>query len=100
MARAKFRASYKGIGEILRSAQMQREMEARAERVKAAGEAIAPVDTGTYAASFRVESGVREGKTKRAVATVINDAPHATLVEWGTSKTPRHRVMGQAAGAE
>lgn len=99
MARARFRVSYKGIGEILRSEQMKREMQARGDQVKAAAEALAPVDTGNYAASFRVESGIREGKTRRATAKVINDSPHASYVEWGTSRTPRHRVMGRAAGA-
>lgn len=100
MARAKFRASYKGIGQILRSQQMQQAMQTRAEQVQRRAEALAPRDTGSYAASFRVETSVREGKTRRAVAKVINDAPHATFVEWGTSRTPRHRVLGRAAGAE
>ena len=100
MARAKFRASYKGIGEILRSQQMQREMADRADRVKSTAEALAPRETGDYAASFRVETEIREGKTRRAVAKVINDSPHATYVEWGTSRTPRHRVMGRAASGE
>lgn len=100
MARAKFRASYKGIGEILRSPQMQREMKTRAERVQAKAEALAPVETGDYAGSFRVEVELRAGKTRRAVAKVINDSPHATYVEWGTSRTPRYRVMGRAAGSE
>lgn len=100
MAKAKVRASYKGIGEILRSPQMKREMEARAKRVQAKAEALAPVDTGDYVKSFRVESEIRAGKTRRAVAKVINDSPHAAYVEWGTSRTPRHRVMGRAAGGE
>lgn len=98
--RARFRGDYKGIGKMLRSAQMQREMEARAERVKGKAEALAPHDSGRYAGSFRVEAGVREGKKPRAVAKVINDAPNAPYVEWGTSRTPRFRVMGKAAGSE
>lgn len=97
MARAKFRASYKGIGAILRSEQMKREMETRAEQVQRRAEALAPVDSGSYASSFRVETEIRQGKTIRAIAKVVNDSPHASYVEWGTSRTPRHRVMGRAA---
>ena len=95
--RAKFRGDYKGIGKILRSKQMQKEMEARAEKVQTKAEGLAPQDSGTYRQSFRVEVGVREGRKPRAVAKVVNDAPNAPYVEWGTSKTPRFRVMGRAA---
>ena len=99
MARARFRANYKGIGLILASPQMQREMKSRAEKVRARAEALSPEDTGQYVHSFKVEISIRKGKTTRAVAKVVNDAPHAAYVEWGTSRTPRHRVMGRAAGS-
>jgi len=85
---------------MLRSRQMQEEMRQRAEDVKNKAETLAPRDTGTYAASFRVETGVREGRRPRAQAKVINDDQAAAYVEWGTSRTPRHRVMGRAAGDE
>lgn len=97
--RAKFRGNYKGIGQILRSPQMQQAMENRAERVKARAVASSPVDSGEYVQSFRVEGSIRPGRSSRAIAKVINDSPHATFVEWGTSKTPRYRVMGRAAGS-
>lgn len=101
MARkARFRGNYKGVGQILRSHQMQQEMKQRADRVKAKAETLAPHHTGQYAGSFRVEVGVREGGKPRAMAKVINDDPAAPYVEWGTSRTPRFRVMGRAAGAE
>ncbi len=99
MARVRFRANYKGIGLILKSPQMQREMTARAEKIKARAESLAPRDTGSYASSFKVETYIREGKTTRAVAKVINSSNHAAYVEWGTSRTPRYRVMGRAAGS-
>lgn len=98
--RARFRGNYKGIGDMLRSPQMQREMATRAERVKDKALALAPRETGQYSTSFRVEVGVREGKKPRAQAKVINDASNASYVEWGTSKTPRFRPLGRAAGAE
>lgn len=100
MARkAKFRGDYDGIGEMLCSPQMQAEMRARAERVQSRAESLAPVETGQYRSSFRVEVGVRDGKTRRAEAKVINDDTAAPYVEYGTSKTPRYRVMGRAAGS-
>lgn len=101
MARkARFRGNYKGVGQILVSKKMQAAMETRAKRVEAACVAGSPHDTGEYSASFRVETGVRPGSKPRAESKVINDDPAAPYVEWGTSRTPRFRVMGRAAGAE
>ena len=99
-ARARFKANYKGIGQILTSRQMQREMETRARRVENNCVVGAPEATGSYASSFRVETGIRPGKKPRAESKVINDDEAAPYVEWGTSRTPRYRVMGRAAGAE
>jgi len=98
--RARFKADYRGIGKILTSRQMQQEMKARAEKVQDRAEALAPVHTGAYKSSFRVEVGVRRDGKPRAVAKVINDDEAATLVEWGAKRTPRYRVLGRAAGAE
>ena len=99
-SRARFRGNYKGIGQILTSKQMQDEMESRANRLKGACQASSPRDTGAYSRSFRVETGVREGGKPRAVSRLINDDESAVYVEYGTSRTPRYRVMGRAAGAE
>jgi hypothetical protein len=98
--RARFKGNYKGIGQILRSVQMQREMEQRAKPIKARCVATSPRDTGAYASSFRIETGIRPGRKPRAESKVINSDPAAPYVEWGTSRTPRHRVMGKAAGVE
>lgn len=98
---ARYRASYTGIGEMLRSRMMQREMYNRANKVMAVAEAIAPVgdgpDAGEYKSSFEVESGVRQGE--RAYGRVTNTSEHALWVELGTSDTPRHRVLGKALEA-
>ncbi|WP_353889554.1 HK97 gp10 family phage protein [uncultured Thermomonospora sp.] len=96
-ARARYRPDIRGFGRVLASRQMQEEMRQRAERVARRARELAPVDTGEYARSFRVEVGVREGPRPRAVALVINDDVAAPYVEWGTSRTPRYRVMGRAA---
>lgn len=97
--RAQFRTNYKGVGKILASKKMQDQMEERAERLRSVCEADAPEESGTYRRSFRVETGVRQGVKPRAQSKLINDARHATLVEWGSRRTPRHRVMGRAAGS-
>ncbi|MEU6725468.1 hypothetical protein ABZ917_17310 [Nonomuraea wenchangensis] len=98
--RARFKANRKGIGKILTSRQMQAEMERRARAVQDRCIANAPEDTGSYKSSFRVETGIRPGPKPRAVSKVVNDDEAAPYVEWGSSRTPRYRVMGRAAGAE
>lgn len=97
--RARYRPDIKGFGRVLASKKMQEEMRDRAEQVRRRCEALAPRDTGAYMDSFRVEAGVGPGAKPRAVAMVINDDEAAPYVEWGTSRTPRYRVMGRAAGA-
>lgn len=107
MGTADFRASYHGVGEMLRSPWMQAEMRRRAEKVKAAAEAIAPVGdpaydrhAGRYKASFVVESGSRGGfKRDRAYGKVTNSAPYAIWVEKGNSRTPAHHVLRRALKA-
>lgn len=98
-----FQLDYAGLGEYLRSAEMQAAMHARAEKVAAVAEASAPVDPtsghpGRYKASFHVSSGVQVHKTGRAYGEVSNDAPEAFFVEFGTRNNPRHRTLGKAIG--
>jgi len=98
---SRFDADYKGIGEMLCSPEMQADMKRRAENVMAYAVATAPYDPhskdGThYKDSFTVDSGVREGKTRRAYGRVTNDDPAAFYIEYGTSDTPRHRTLGRA----
>lgn len=104
---ATFHASYEGIGELLRSPMMEAEMRRRAEKIKPAAESAAPIgdpatDThpGRYKASFRVVSGRAGGvKGDRAFGRVLNDAPEAFYVEWGTSRQPARHVLLNAAAA-
>jgi hypothetical protein len=103
MARAsgtRFKASYSGIGKMIRSPGMGAEMRRRAEKVKPLAEATAPVDSGEYKSSFKVTSGARGGVRKdRAYGRVTNSAPHAFYVEHGTSKTPAHHTLRRALSA-
>lgn len=100
-----FSASYKGIGEMLCTPEMQADMKARAERVKARAEAIAPFDPkakdGThYRDAFDVESGITdEGKGHRAFGKVTNTDDAALWIEVGTKDTPKHRTLGKALDA-
>lgn len=101
---ARYNASYAGIGEMLVAPWMVAAMHARAEKVKAAAEADAPVarrgkHRGRYKASFEVESGVREAPDRRAFGRVVNTSPESFYVEFGTSDTPKHRTLGRALSA-
>jgi hypothetical protein len=100
----RFKGDYEGIGLMLCAPWMVADMRRRALAVKAFAEATAPVartgeHRGRYKASFRVESGIRVGKTKRAYGRVINDAPEAIIVEYGNRNTPRHATLRKALEA-
>jgi hypothetical protein len=106
---AKFRASYSGIGQMLKSAEMEAAMLQRAEQIKARAEATAPVGdprtdphAGRYRDSFKVESGREGGRNKdRAYGRVENDSPEAFYVEYGTSKIEaRHTLLNAAQHLE
>lgn len=96
-----FRGSYKGIGDLLCADFIQADMLRRAEKVKTVAEASAPVaktgrHRGRYKASFRASAGIQRGRTRRAYGRVVNTAPEAFFVEYGTRDTPRHRTLGNA----
>lgn len=102
---SRFNASYEGIGEMLRADWMVGEMRRRAEAVKNAAESDAPVGgsgdphRGRYKESFSVESGIREGKTRRAVGRVVNDSPEAVFVEYGNKNIDAYHTLGRALDA-
>lgn len=100
MARARFKASYAGIGKLLRSPRMEAEMRRRAERVRAAASAAAPRDTGAYAASFRVLSGRYGGiRHDRAFGRVTNSDEAAPYIEFGTSRQEAQHTLRNALKA-
>lgn len=101
---ARFNGSYDGVGEMLCSAAMQAEMRRRAEKMLAAAVADAPYDPTDkdgdhYRDHFSVESGVRQGKTRRAYGRVTNDHVAALSIEFGTSDTPAHHTLTRALDA-
>jgi hypothetical protein len=103
-----FNADFRGIGELLRSPEMQAAMHAKAEKIAAAARATAPVGPETdgvhYRDAFEVSSGVREGASRRAYGQVENASEHAAAVEFGNFRTrpqtiEAHHVLGRALDA-
>lgn len=64
-----------------------------AERAAAEARACAPVDRGT------LRAGIRMDGAGRMEARVVSAAPHAAMVEYGTSRTPPRPYMLPAAEA-
>lgn len=100
---AEYRHSYEGVGQLLKSAQMQALMRSKGEKVLARAEATAPDgdslpgDPDKYNESFELEVGLSKAGT-RAAATVRNTSAHSIYVEHGngTGKAPAHRTLGRA----
>lgn len=90
MARPKVKLNSRGIAEVLRSEGVRRELREHAERVAARARAQAPVDTGAYRDSIRVESDT----TDRPVERVVSDDPAARIIEARTGN------LARALGAE
>lgn len=97
---ARFKASFRGIGEMLRSPRMESEMRRRAERVRQHAAATAPRDTGQYAASFRVLSGRHGGvRHDRAFGRVTTSDAAAPYIEFGTSRQAAQHTLRNALRA-
>lgn len=97
---ATYTHDYAAFGtEVLAAGFMVKDMHARAERIMAAAIAMSPHETGNYASSFVVESGVRTRVTARAFGRVTNTSGHAAAVEFGFGNTPRYRILGKAMAA-
>ncbi|OPC84242.1 hypothetical protein B4N89_27895 [Embleya scabrispora] len=105
----RFKLDNKGVGELLRSQMLLREMIRRAQAIKSTAEALAPVSprpddyhSGLYKTSFKVivtDRGAR--RHDRAQATVHNSAWYAAWVEYGAEggRGGGHHVLLRAAEA-
>lgn len=99
-----FKASYKGIGELLVADFIRAEMVRRGEKVLALAKATAPdyrpLGVG-YVDEFELVelSKISKKGTRRAAARVRNGSPHALYVEFGGQETPAHRTLGKALKA-
>jgi hypothetical protein len=104
MADKTFRASYKGIGQMLNMPEMVEEMGRRGQRVKDRAMETAPVGKppddshpGRYKAALREKHGAKGGeKNDRAYSEVSNDSPEAAAVEFGYNETPKYATLRKA----
>ena len=79
------------IQRILNSPEMAGEVTRVCNAIMDRSRTLAPVDSGTYLRSFRIV--LKRRKKFRIVGYVVNDAPHAMLVEM------RYGVMTKARRA-
>lgn len=96
-----FKASRRGIGQLLTSQMMKDEMARRGAKVLARARATAPdyVPLGVgYIDDFELVVDIKTSKrgTRRARARVRNKSDHALWVEMGGQNTPKHRTLGRA----
>lgn len=94
-SRVRYEPNFRGLGKIMTSQAMAAMLTRHAQRGKQHAEAIAPVETGEYKASFRVSSSNRgAGRwADRAAAYLYNDSSHALAVEF----TNGNRTLGITA---
>ena len=86
-----------GLRSLARTPQVRAACAARAEAIKAAAVALAPVESGTYKRSFRTyHFTTRFGGFDRAMSTVVNEAPYAAAVEFGTARQRGQHVLARA----
>ena len=85
MARRRVRLKSGGVEELLKSAGVRDELTRHAEQVAVAARASAPVDTGAYRDSIRVE----QATTDRAVVRVVAGVSYAMAIEAGTGNMAR-----------
>jgi len=85
----------RGIGQVADGSEVRRALRKIAESQADEARRTAPVDTGAYRDSIRVEEDT--SPDGRARAFVVADDPKATALEFGTSDTPRFRTLGRAA---
>lgn len=91
--RAYYRPDPGGMRQLGQSPEMGQAMQEAAKVGQRWAEGAAPRDTGEYAGSFRVAPATVQGGWRhedRAGAALINDAPHAGIVE------SRHRILARS----
>jgi hypothetical protein len=92
----RYKADYKGTGELMNGPEMQAVLRQIAEKGKAFAESISPERTGEYKASFEVTSRSHGGvHGDRAEAQIVNTSDHAARVEWQDN----YHVLARTADA-
>lgn len=92
----RYEYDYAGTNRAMTSPEMLAVLVEAAEAGKAFAQRIAPVRTGEYEKSFRIEGELRGGpRHDRAEARLVNDSPHAADVEWRNHGG--ERILGRTA---
>lgn len=79
----RYRADYKGTGELMNSVEMRNMLREVAEKGRVFAIGISPERTGEYVKSFEVTTSAHAGTHgDRAEATLVNTSAHAAHVEW------------------
>ncbi|MFY1595488.1 HK97 gp10 family phage protein [Micromonospora sp. WMMD737] len=95
--KVKVRSNRAGIRRMIGEPFMVREVERRAELVRALAVQLSPIRTGRYVASHTVRSGIKPNGA--AYARVVNNTPYAIYLERGTSKMRAQRILSRALPA-
>lgn len=95
--RVKVKVDRAGVRRMLGEPFMVREVERRAELVKALAVQLSPIRTGRYVASHTIRSGV--SPSGAAYARVVNSTPYAIYLERGTSRMRGQRILSRALRA-
>ena len=85
-----------GLRALAGSPGMVQALDRQAQRIATYARLTSPVRTGQYVRSWRVYSGTRNGV---AWARVVNVAPYAGYLEFGTRYMHRQRILGRALSA-
>lgn len=83
------------LAAILRSQQVRRMVQAKAEEGQAIYQGIVAKRTGRLARSARIETFIGGAKSDRWCARLIVDAPYAASHEFGTEKGPAAHDLNQ-----
>jgi len=82
---------------LMKSDEVGRYMRGVAERLAGHLRATAPHRSGSYAAAFKVESGLDVRRKDRSASFVYNDSRYATALEvgsWNIKNPPRPMTRG------
>lgn len=97
---AEFRENPAGVREMLAAPWMVAGLVTVVEPARATAERLTPVDTGRMRASWRIVSGLRDGRAwVRLMNTARNPktgAPYPYFLEVGTRYIKKRRILGRA----
>ena len=83
--RTRFKLNHRGMGDVLKSRGVRRDLTVRMDRVLAAAKSAAPVATGEYRESLHLV----QATTDRAVVRVAGGTDHDMFVEAETGNLAR-----------